>query len=205
MFASNSSWFCIFWGREKNEKTKISYFFFLLILPFSGIQWKTQEIINAMRDLNLVQCSYHKTADHIRTRIHQVQHRSFNSHEYEGPACLEMSFLLAWTCNSKSPSLTTWLGSKRWRLTSSSWVWRLQTSVFNRENGADHSPFSILITLLAPETSCSNEFHNLITGVIWQSTSFVYSKTAVWNLHWGLSRFCIVRNKTAEQFTIRLR
>lgn len=91
-----------------------------------------------------------------------------------------VSFPLACSCSSKSPR--DYLR------------WRLQTSVLNRENGADHSPFKILITLLAPETSCSNEFHNLITGVIWQSISFVYSKTAVWNLHWGLSRFCIVRN-----------
>lgn len=176
-----------FRDRKKKEKEKIRKkkqvrgFFFLFHFPFFfGIQWKTQEIINAMLDLNSVQCSYHKTADHIRTRIHPVQHPSFNSHEYEGLACLECPF--SWHAPAAVKSPRDYLR------------WRLQTSVFNRENGADHSPFKILITLLAPETSCSNEFHNLITGVIWQSTSFVYSKTAAWNLHWRPSRFCIVRN-----------
>lgn len=85
--------FCIFWRTEKKgKKITKAIFFFLLVFLYSSIQWKTQEIINTMLDLNSVQCIYHKTADHIRTRIHQLHHSSFDSHEYEGWACLECPF-----------------------------------------------------------------------------------------------------------------
>lgn len=128
-------------------------------------------------DLNSDQCKhFHKIADWIRTRIHLSQHPSFNRHEYAEQACLEWSFLLP--CSWSSKSLRDFLRQ------------RLQTSVFNREDGPVLSPFKNLITLLASATSCGNQFHDLITDVIWQSTSFVSFKTAAWNLHWVFFTFC---------------